>query len=120
MAELIALRYVGEGAFRPSLPARDLDQADIATTAGAQKRSVEELVAEALGSGLYHGVYAEPIAVGAAWEGMTKAQLLAYAAEHGVEVDPKATNAVIRAALAAAAGTPADEATMDEVPTTSP
>ena len=51
MADIIALKYVGlAGAFRPSIPARDLDAAELLATAGGQKRLVADLVAEALGS----------------------------------------------------------------------
>lgn len=63
---LIGLRYVGDGAYRPSLPARDMDAAEMAAVATAQKRSVEELAAEATACGLYQVITDEPEAPAAA------------------------------------------------------
>lgn len=108
MSEVIALRYVGDGAYRPSLPARDLDHDDIAAVAAAQKRTSAALVAEALDCGLYRPTYdvePEPVVEGMRWEEMTKAQLIESAVVLGVEINPRATNAVIRDVLAAASAT---------------
>jgi hypothetical protein len=118
---VIALRYIGAGAYRPSLPARDLDADDIAFNAAFGKRSVAEFVAEALGCGLYRAIYdvepePEPIAEGSRWEDLTKAQLLAYAAEHGIEIVPRATNAAIREAIVAFAEAAVDAAPEPESP----
>lgn len=124
MPEVIALRYRGDGAFRPSLPARDLDAADIAASAAVQNRSLEEFLAEAVGCGLYDVTYAdapvdtqaddqeepvgEPVDAQADAihpDDMTKAQLVETAAALGVDINPRATNATIRESLATAAET---------------
>jgi hypothetical protein len=50
------LTYRGDGAFRPGLPARDIDRSDLEALGATQKRDIADIVAEAVGSGLYVAV----------------------------------------------------------------
>lgn len=50
---VLMLRYRGNGAYRPGLPAHDLDRAELDAIAAGRKVDVDALVEEAVGSGLY-------------------------------------------------------------------
>ena len=47
------LRFIGAGAYRPDMPARDMDAAEIAVFAKRRGIDPDEFIADALGSGLY-------------------------------------------------------------------
>lgn len=57
---VIGLKYKGAGAYRPGLPAHDMDAADIGSISSRQKRGPDELIAEAVSSGLYSVIDDEP------------------------------------------------------------
>jgi hypothetical protein len=52
---MTTLHYIGNGAYRPDLPQRDIDAAELAVLAKRKGIEPEELAADALGSGLYSG-----------------------------------------------------------------
>jgi hypothetical protein len=120
MADVLALTYIGGGAYRPTLPARDLDADDIAATAAQQKRTVEAFVAEALACGLYRPTFAESEGIarleGRLWADLAKADLLAIAGEQGINLPKRATNAEIIAAIKAAAANQGGDATPGDDP----
>lgn len=110
MGELLALRYVGEGAYRPGLPARDLDHADLAGLSDADREI-------ALACGLYKPIFepdedeaGQPIDRHAALEAMTKAELNDIATSQGIDVPRSSTNAKLVEAIEANEQRLADEA----------
>ena len=101
MGELLALTYIGEGAYRPDLPKRDLDQADIALLTNDQRQT-------ALTCGLYRATFepdeneaGEPISRHDALEAMTKAELLDVAASQALDLGARPTNAELVDAIEA-------------------
>ena len=50
---MTTLRYIGAGAYRPDLPARNIDAAELAVIATRAKTSTDTIVERARSSGLY-------------------------------------------------------------------
>ena len=65
---MTTLHFIGGGAFRPDLPSRDIDAAELAWMAKSRKVDAAEIVATAVGSGLFvaDGAAAEVVAQAAA------------------------------------------------------
>jgi hypothetical protein len=104
MTDMLSLRYMGDGAFRPGLPMRDIDQAELAHFDPAK-------IAAAVAAGLYAPLFAEADTES---HKPTKAELREQAAARGLDLPAKATNAQLSEAIdafdAAAAAEPEVEA----------
>jgi hypothetical protein len=97
MPTITRLRYVGDGAFRAGVPARDHDQGEV-------DRLHPDTVAQMIGSGLYVAETDEDEAPTAApakspFDGLTKVQLVALAEEEGLDLPDGALKPDILAAL---------------------
>ncbi len=106
MPDLQSLRYVGDGAFRPGLPMRDIDYAELA-------HFDPEQVSAAIAIGLYEATFSPDEMAAEAAAAPTKAQLRQQADDRGLKLPARATNAQLAEAIAAfdaeAAGTPDEQ-----------
>ena len=116
---VLMLRYRGNGAYRPGLPARDIDRAELDAIAAGRKIDVDDLAEEATGSGLYLAVLdepdvpretTEPLSRHDELKRMVKAQLLEVATGLGLELPSRATNPQIIEAIEAEETRLAEEA----------
>lgn len=123
---VLRLDYRGEGAFRPGLPARDLDRADLEALSATSKRDIADIVLEAVGSGLYTAVEVDdqgdveleaPVDEVSARKdpiedpATTRPALVEMAATLGIEVASRDTKKDITAAILAERQRLADAAT---------